>query len=112
MPRITETFEIFTPESVENGDAEERGFIDEEGEEIELDEYDKEEGLTIVDKAVEFLKDKGVEESSASFFHLGFWYTTYKYREDFSTGEEENRSYHLEGFTEQQEREIYERMKM
>ena len=40
----------------------------------------------------------------------GTWYTDDTYSEDYSTGAVESRSYHLEDFTEAQEREIYDAM--
>ena len=90
---IRTTYEIVTPESAEEGDADERGWIDEDGEEYSVKE------------AAEFLI--GTEPSS-SFFHSGIWYTHYGYDTDFETGGEESRSYHLTKFSPEDEKLIYE----
>lgn len=106
-PRILITYEIVTPESAEQGDAEERGWIDEDGVSMKPDKYDTQDGITAVDKAIKFLKDEGVTEASSSRFDKGTWYTNYEYDEDYSTGATESRSYHLKGFTEAEERAIF-----
>lgn len=89
------TYEIITPESAAEGDVEEQGWLDEEGYDIELDDYDIEEELTIIDKAVEYLRDEGVTEFSGS------WWTAYGSMDMYS-GETENRSYHPYGFTDKE----------
>lgn len=108
-PRILTTYETVTPESAEHGDVADRGWIDDEGESMAPDSYDRSEGLTAVDKAVRFLKDNGAGEASSSYFHRGIWYSDYG-SEDYRTGENEQRSYHLKGFTAAQEREIFNQM--
>lgn len=70
---IRETYEIITQESAEYGDAEERGFIDEEGTSMEFNEL------------VELLK--GTEHSGND------WATRYGDMNPI-TGNVENRSYH------------------
>jgi hypothetical protein len=125
---ITTTYEIWSPEDVEHGEAGERGWIDEMGYEIEPEEDDYEEHREFYEEydasdddihdevvaamVVDFLKDEGVTEDSSgnSGFSVGTWYTAYKYKENFGTGEIENRSYHLEDFTPEQEEMIYEGM--
>jgi hypothetical protein len=110
MPRITETFEIITPESAEQGDAEERGYVDEEGVEIEPDDEDQ----TVAEAAIAFLQDKGATEASASHHTPGaadsIWYTAYDVNEGtrdwYEKGHHENRSYHLKEFTPEQTTEI------
>ncbi len=104
MKLIRTTFELITPESAELGDAAERGWIDEEGQDMTPDSYD-EEGTTAVDKAVTFLRYHH-SYPSASKFHVGVWYTC-QYDEDYSTGETEYRSFHLVGFTPEEEELIY-----
>ena len=99
--RIRTTYEIVTPESAEQGDAEDRGWIDEEGEEIEPSE---EEGVAEV--AAAWLRDKGIAEASSSDFHPGIWYIGHS-EQDYSTGAEETHSYHLKGFTSDEEAEVY-----
>lgn len=100
---VKTTYEIITPESAEAGDAEERGWIDEEGETFES-----------VEDVVRFLQDNGANESSSSSFNPGVWYTHYG-DYDYSTrqmerGEIENRSYHLYNFTPEQEEEVFNQM--
>ena len=96
MGLIRTTFEIITPESSEGGDAEERGFIDEEG-----TEYNVEEAVKLIE---------GCEPSSSAFHH-GIWYSLFDFNFDYHTGNTETRSYHLvEGtWTAEEEQEIYER---
>jgi hypothetical protein len=106
-PVIRTTFSRTTPESVEQGDFSETGWIDEDGVDM-TPEPDTDE--TVVDNAVRFLRYEGVIEASSSSFHRGIWYSTEWSTIDYRTGEEEERSYHLHGFTEEQEREVYERM--
>jgi hypothetical protein len=113
-PRITISFETFTPESVENGDAEERGWVDKDGVSMVPDEYDLDDGKTAVDLAIKFLKDEGSTEASSSSFHPGVWYVQTEGTRDrdyFEKGEETIQSYHLEGFTPEEERAIFEGMK-
>ena len=113
MPKITTTYQVITPESVEHGDYEETGWINEEGVDMTPDEYDIEEGLTAVDKAVEFLKYEGANEASSYPFCCGTWYTQSEPicdRAYFEEGREETHSFHLEGFSEAEEKAIYERV--
>lgn len=90
---VRTTYEIITPESAEEGDAEERGWIDEEGQECT-----PEEAFKMVEGC----------EPSASDYTGGVWYTDNEYHTDFKTGAEESRSYHLKGFTPRQERLIFD----
>lgn len=111
VPHIKISYDIITPESAEEGDFAETGWIDEDGVEIELDEYDEEEGTDLADKAAEFLLEEGADEPSSVPWSRGTWYTAHEYREDFATGEVENRSYHLYGFADAEEKEIYRLVK-
>jgi hypothetical protein len=123
---ITISYEIYTPESVEVGDAEERGWIDEEGfeiipEDFDYEEYIEEEELSedtsfeqihdavVARMAADFLKDEFADAPSNSSFSLGTWYTAYG-EADYSTGETENKSFHLQNFTPAQEALIFEEM--
>lgn len=95
-----------------DGYEDEHGWIDEEGVEFEPDEYDLEEGMTpsesIVEQAAAFLKDNyAVNPSSAPGFHIGIWYSSDFEVTDYGTGEEEERSYHLYGFTPEEEEAIW-----
>lgn len=110
-PMIAVTYDIVTPESAEQGDYAESGWIDEEGQDMTPDSYDREEGITAVDKAVKFLKYEGAREPSTSHFHPGVWYINDEHDTDYRTGAVESRSYHLRNFSQHQEREIFNRMK-
>lgn len=110
-PRICTTFSRTTPESVEQGDYSETGWEDEEGVSMLPDEFDREEGLTVTDKAAEFLYDKGAySEDVSSHFHPGVWYTSGWSTVSYQTGEEEELNYHLTGFTPEQEQEVYNKL--
>jgi hypothetical protein len=100
--RIRVTFSSYTS----GGDEDEHGWIDKEGSEIELDEYDREEGVTIAKKAAKFLSDEGAYKASSSHFHRGTWYST-DYDQNYRTGEQTQKSYHLDGFSANEEREIF-----
>lgn len=109
---ITTTYQTVTPESAADGDFSDQGFEDEDGESMLPDEYDIEEGITAVDKAVEFMKNKGGNEPSSSQFHTGVWYTTPDPDRNYETGEDTYYSFHLKGFTPEEEEEIYNKMKL
>ena len=109
QPVIKETFTLYTPESVEAGDAAESGWIDEEGVDMTPDEYDVEEGVTAVDKAVKHLRSEGASEPSSSFHHKGVWYCS-MHEPDFRTGEQEERCFHLHGFSPEEEHSIFQQM--
>lgn len=89
---------------------EEHGWIDEEGVEFEPDEADLEDGMSesesIVAQAIKFLEDEGAAHASSSHFHPGVWYTT-EGEEDFRTGANEERSFHLDGFSTEEQAEIF-----
>lgn len=108
--RILTTYEVITPESAEAGDAEERGWHDEEGHSCEPDEYDKEDGLSAVDIAVKFLRNKGACHASSSHFHAGVWYST-EGEQDYRTCAETTYSFHLKGFSAQEEKDIWTKLK-
>lgn len=95
MGRIRTTFEVVTEESAAEGDAAERGWVDEEGE------------VLGVEAAIKWLRDKGPLEPSSSQFHKGIWYSGPS-EQDMHTGEWYQEAYHLAGFTEAQQRRIYE----
>lgn len=110
--RIATTYEVVTPESAEAGDAAERGWDNEEGESMEPDEYDLEEALTATDKAATWLRNQGVEEASSSQFHPGVWYTSSvaQDRAYFEKSEERRQSFHLRGFSQEEERTIHSKL--
>lgn len=98
-PRIRISYEVITEESARNGDVAERGWEDEEGEAISLDDG--------VDEAIAFLEDAGAVHPSSSAFHPGVWYST-EGEQDYNTGETTIYSYHLVDFDNDAQEEIYE----
>jgi hypothetical protein len=72
---MSKTYEVITPESAEQGDAEERGF-----------EYEDREFDTLWDMAQE-LRDNGVSDS-------GNWFSTIDPERDYQTGAETYYSFH------------------
>lgn len=112
-PRILVSFRKTIPQGEDEYPEEESGWIDETGHSCVPDEYDRDEGLTAVDLAVKFMKKEGAGEASSSHFHKGIWYSTYPSQwthDHFTTGTDESHDFHLKGFTEAQEREIFRRM--
>jgi len=108
---ITTTYQTITPGIDWDEPDEENGWYDEKGESMIPDEYDKEEGITAVDKAVYFLKnDKYATEPSSSEFHVGISYSTSDPEHNYSTGEETYYTCHLNGFTKEEEFEIYKKI--
>ena len=105
---ITTTYHIVTPESAEVGDFEEQGYYDEDGESMVPDEFDIEEGITVVDKSIDFLKNKRyTTEPSSNIFHKCISYSTPDPEKNYITGEDTYYSCHLDGFTEEEEELIY-----
>ena len=109
-PKIRIAYEIITQESAEHGEADERGWEDEDGVSMQPDKFDLEDGLTAVDLAVKFLTDKLAFELSSSTFYSGVWYTDYG-SQNFRDGSYTNRAFHLYGFTLEQEEQIFNKMK-
>lgn len=105
--KIKIPYATITPESAEAGDYEETGWIDEDGVSMKPDRRDREEGLTAADKAIDFLRDEGAFSPSGAPFYPGVWYSTGFETEDYSTNEEVEKSYHLYGFSEAEQRAIY-----
>lgn len=103
------TYEIVTPESAEHGEAEERGWIDEEGESMARADYWDDQG-SAVENAIHYLRQHGpsLEPSESGRGAAARWYTDYEYSEDFRTGAREARSYHLHGYSEAERRRIQE----
>lgn len=105
--RIAVSFATTTPESAEAGDYAETGWEDEEGHDCEPADEDE----TAADLAVKFLKGEGGTEASSSHFHKDVWYTQPDGSTDYRTGEEKILSFHLKGFTVEEQKEVFERMK-
>lgn len=108
--KITITYQTTTPESLEDVDFSDSGWYDKDGKSMIPDKYEEEDGIVAVDKAIEFLKNNWADEPSSSYFHQGIWYSTPDPEQNYSTGENTYYSYHLEGFTEEEEYEIWKIM--
>lgn len=103
--RISSTYSTVFPADEGEYPEEEHGFLDEEGSSMEPDEYDTEEGITAVDKAVKFLKYEGATEQGSDVD-----YYTPDSDINYRTGTYTTRSYRLHGFTPEELREVSERM--
>jgi hypothetical protein len=109
--RIRITFQTVSEESAENGDFEETGWINEEGETVEPDDYDVDEhgseSAAVVALAVKII-GRGCEASDYPTCHPGHtWYTDCDGDTDYSDGSVTTQSYHLDGFSEEEELAIY-----
>jgi hypothetical protein len=109
-PKIKTTFSTVKWSDDADGDpdaySEEHGYEDEEGEEMQVDDFDREEGVNVAQKAIHWLRHAGATEPSSSQFHPGVWYSS-EPSQDYRTGASTTRSYHLEDFRPEEEREIY-----
>lgn len=111
MPRIKTTYDVVTPESAEQGDFADQGWIDDDvGHDCFPDSDDMEEGLTSVDLAIRFLTQNGPLEASSSAFHPGVWYTQSDGSVNYCTGAQTRYSFHLHDFTSEAQAEIYAAM--
>jgi len=109
--RIKISYDVVTPESAEIGDFAENGWENEEGECADPDELDVEEHgselAAVIALAVEIIGN-GVEASDYPTCCPGHtWYTEIDGETDYSDGSEKRLSYHLEGFSEEEELGIY-----
>lgn len=111
LPRIRISFTHTTPEDMEQGDSGETGWIDEEGVSMVPDEFDREDGKTAVDLAVAFLRKEGVSEHSSSEFDPRGWYMTEWSHSSVYSEDEEQRSFHLTDFTQEELRQIYDQLR-
>lgn len=103
VPRIRIAYEVVTEESAGHGDAAERGWWDEEGVLMQLDDWDVADGLTVADVAIKYLKDEvGNLEASSSHFHPGVWYTMAA--DDYG---QNSYSYFPTDFTPEEEQKIF-----
>ena len=105
MKTVSTTYDIVTEDSAIEGDIAESGWLNQEGYYC-TPEHDEE---TAVDIAVEFIKNEGFTEFSSSKFHPGGWYISCG-EQDMYSGECENHNYHLNGFSPEEEEEIYKRL--
>jgi len=94
VKKIRISYETWTDKDVESGDTDDKGWENEEGVDIKD-----------VDDAIQFLKSEGVVHSSSSQFHPGVWYSS---ETDMQTHERTIRSFHLDGFTDEEQKQIYD----
>ena len=106
MPSITITYQRWTPEpeDLDLGEPSETGWIDDEG--IPMDPEDDEDP-TAVESAVEFLKRRGaVHPSSNPPTGIQLWFSD-EPELDPTSGIQEVRSFHLQGFSVEEELQIF-----
>jgi hypothetical protein len=104
--RIQVAYSLITPESAANGDFEDTGWLDEKGVEMsDLEGWDNAD--TPVDKAVGYLGSEGVDAVSSFPFSPGAWYIRVDNQENGNVMEY---TYHLSGFTPEEEQEIYKQL--
>ena len=96
MKRIKITYAQITPESASEGNFSETGWEDKEGVPVET-----------AMEALWLLRNEGACEASSTEFYKGIWYSTGFGTIDSADGTEEERSFHLYGFTECEERVIW-----
>ena len=109
--RIKTTYSVVTPESAEIGDYADSGWENEEGVCADPDELDVEEHgsvlAAVVDCAVKAIGN-GVEASDYPTCCPGHtWYTEIDGETDYSDGSNKTLSFHLDGFSEDEELAIY-----
>ena len=96
-----------TPESVDDGDFSETG-IEEEFAVTDDDLY----GDTIVEYLARYAYSNGYcQASSCPSWSVGTCYETGYYTIDYSTGEEEQRTMHIDGLSEAESIDLYNRIK-
>lgn len=101
--RVRQSFEVVTPESASEGEAAERGWVDEAGE-----------TFNDTHEVIERLIRAGAVFPSSSVFSYGsperpgIWYDTEPGMPDLSTGGERTESFFLRGASEGQARRIFE----
>lgn len=108
-PIIRTSFSYWTETDTEFGEPSETGWMDEQGVSMLPDEFDVSDGLTMVDLAVNFLTGKYIESASCSEFIAGVWYISHE--TDIRTGDITEYCFHLSGFTQEQEKQIYETLR-
>ena len=104
------SYEVITPESADIGEIDDSGWIDEDGIVIEPDADDIENAgsmlWAVVNAAVGVIGHK--QQPSSYPFAPGFtWYTEPDGDENYTTGAVTYKSWHLSGFTPEEEQAIY-----
>ena len=97
--RITSTYEAVTYESAENGEADERGWADEDGQLFDPKEHEGEEDpeQEAVDAAIAHLYNEGANEPSSSRVSPHTWWSATDPVVDYSTGANTYYAFHLSG---------------
>lgn len=107
MKALKVYFQTVTPESAAEGDYDSMG--EHNTHDVMPDKYDTAIGLTSPQIAAALISETyGYIEPSSSKFHKSIWYSTIDAEQDYKTGEETNYTIHAEGFTEAEERELYQ----
>jgi hypothetical protein len=105
------SFENWNDEAASAGDTDDRGWENEDGVDMTPDEEETQEGMTAVDKAVDFLKKSGAVHPSSSHFNSGTWYSTDE-MPNYQTGDVKILSFHLAGFDDEEENKIFDALKV
>lgn len=118
---IATAFNTITPESAAESDYAELGWVDEEGDPIEVDaddiaeerEFGSDAPVTsaIARKAVHWLRDAGAYEASSSSYGPGVWYSSESTVSNYGTGEERSEDFFLRNFTPDEEVKIFSEFK-
>jgi len=101
---------IITYDIIKDGYFVESGWDNEDGVDMTPDKFDVEDGLSKIDVTVGFLMGKFICYASSSHFHKGIYYSD-RQEACYETGQTKKRSYHLKDFTEDEELEIYNKVK-
>lgn len=101
--QIITYFQIITEESALRGDFAKTGKLD-------IFNIDLNDDESPVDQAVNFLKKQNFFEASSSVFHDGIWYQTVDPDRDVKSGDEIYYTFHLNGFTEDEQKEVYNKL--
>ena len=98
--RVRVTFETYTPEDVEAGDTDQRGYEDEEGRIFDPSEYQDEESpaQALAEDAARYILNEGGIHPSSSPVQAdeNTWWTS-EADQDYCTGEQTFHSFHLDG---------------
>jgi len=109
--RIRISYDVVTEESARDGDFAENGWENEEGVCIAPDEWEVDGAgseLAVVVKLAAGIIGHCVEASDYPRCHSGHtWYTEIDAEPDYEDGSEKRRSFHLDGFSEEEELAIY-----
>lgn len=124
-PRIRISYETITPGPQDDDPYEEdRGWYNEEGIEVDVEDYDEDRALRRFGQPLPDVVDDDIRLATVAVDHLitegglgmepsssaggpGTWYTNYDANENYQTGARTSYSYHLDGFTPEQETLVF-----